>query len=288
MKRTICNAVSGPGVLLLAMLFPAVAQTLEVYSEFQRVDPRGKVIQADRGSKPREILSPAVARNAHASFHLVVSVPAGRRFTLYIGQNPEDAVKVDLYREVYVQHGEEWIPDGLEPVTLPFTGVMAPDAAAAAFWLDMWVSGRSAPRRIKVEPQLYYEGRWIIYPMEVRIKAASVPVPVRQAGGAARAAERSDASVRDSLVRYLCAKGPAEPGPGAPTVRSLIARNAAQDMALAMKLEGQLGKEKVAGEILTRLGASDRAGWCAAPALPAQAGPEWYLRVRDFLFRAWD
>jgi len=37
---------------------------------------------------PREILSPAIARNAFASFQVVVQVAKGARYTLHIGQNP--------------------------------------------------------------------------------------------------------------------------------------------------------------------------------------------------------
>ena len=51
----------------------AAAQTVTVYSEFTRIDPFGDVVRADPGAKPpREILSPAIPRNAVSSFHIVV------------------------------------------------------------------------------------------------------------------------------------------------------------------------------------------------------------------------
>src|ERR1017187_5385935 len=59
--------------LLIAAAAIAAAQTVTVYSEFTRVDPFGQVVRADRGAnEPREILSPAIARNALSSFHVVV------------------------------------------------------------------------------------------------------------------------------------------------------------------------------------------------------------------------
>jgi len=289
MKRSVCTAGrKAPAILFLVLPLVAAGQSLQVYSEFQRIGPQGKVIRVDRAATSREILSPAVARNAYASFHVAVSMPPGKTFTLYIGQNPDQAAKVDLYREVYVKNGNEWIPDGLEPAPLPYTGIVASDATTAAFWLDLWVSAQAVVQRIKVEPQLYFDERWITYPMEVRIKEARVPVLFRDPAGAARIPARADANVRDSLFRYLCGDQAPKAQSGPRTVRSLIARNAAQDMALAQKLETRLGRERVVAEILTRLEAADASAWCAAPVLPAKPGPEWYLKIRDFLFRAWD
>ena len=51
---------------------------LEIYSEFQRVDPFGRIISNDRAQRPREILSPAIPRNGFASFHIVVTAPPVR------------------------------------------------------------------------------------------------------------------------------------------------------------------------------------------------------------------
>ena len=76
----------------------AWAQSLEIYSEFQRVDPFGNIVPMDRALRPREILSPAVARNAFASFHIVVSVPPKESYFLYVLPNPLNACRVALYR----------------------------------------------------------------------------------------------------------------------------------------------------------------------------------------------
>ena len=274
-------------VLLWLSLAPLAAQSLEVYSEFRRVNLQGAVVAADRGGRPREILSPAVARNAYASFHLVVSVPQKVPFLLYVGQNPEKAVSVEVYREVYIQSGGEWIPDRLEPVTLPVRGMMPEDATSVAFWLDVWVSDHGPARRIKLEPQLNVGDRWIIYPMEVRIKQARVPPLGDRRTAQARLADPADTAARGPLRSYLCGT-PEAAAPAPLSIRRLIARNARQDMALARSLEAKLGREKITAAMLNALEAGDRQTWCAAPVYPTGRGPEWYLRIRDFLLRAED
>jgi len=69
-------------VVFLLLAGPVHPQSLRVLSEFQRVDPFGDVVAVDRTVNPREILSPAVARNAFASFHVAVSVPEREPFEL--------------------------------------------------------------------------------------------------------------------------------------------------------------------------------------------------------------
>lgn len=274
------------GILIwLVVAPPLAAQSLEVYSEFRRIDPLGSVVTQDRGGRPREILSPAVGRNAFASYHLIVSLPTNTPFVLHVGQNPENSVRVDLYREIYVQNGGQWIPDALEKAPLPVRGVFPEDCQALAFWMDVWTPDRGPSRRIKLEPQLNFSGRWIIYPMEVRIKYARVPPVGHPPGTRAGIADPTDHAARGALQSYLC--GGREAPPESPlTIRRMIARNAQQDMALARALERKMGRDTIAGGLLKALGASDLPGWCAAPSFPGDAGPEWYLKLRDFLLRA--
>ena len=70
-------------------------QSIQVYSEFAQLNDAGEVVAPEN---PREILSPAVARNAFSSFQLAIQVPRGVKFLVYIGQNPDNAAKVTLYR----------------------------------------------------------------------------------------------------------------------------------------------------------------------------------------------
>src|ERR1700743_2021236 len=98
----------------------ACAQSLKVYSEFARINERGIVLAP---AIPREILSPAVVRNGFTSFQVVVKVAPETEYWLYVGENPERALKVTVYREV----------DGkLEKISLPFAG-----KSPQIFWMDL-------------------------------------------------------------------------------------------------------------------------------------------------------
>src|ERR1700735_5555602 len=57
-------------LLLLAHVVPLAAQSVKIYSEVQRIDPFGQIVPIDRSDHPREILSPALLRNAHSTFHI--------------------------------------------------------------------------------------------------------------------------------------------------------------------------------------------------------------------------
>lgn len=288
------------GALLAACLVAALTgaarkpeAALRVYSEFQRIDPFGNVVPADRarraGVGSREILSPGLARNAHASYHVAVTAPAGTPFTLYVGQNPEDFLDVAVYKEIYTRRGAQWIPDGLKPVTLPFEGRL-PDPSApipgqttVTFFMDLRVPLDAEIGRTKLEPQLYLEDRWITWPMEVRILPAVIPQ--HETGSVALAAveEPSDATARTALRTYLCGS-PAGDLAARGAIRWFISRNAQQDAALARSLESRPGL-KLLPEILRLAGSGDPAKWCEAPMHPQDLGPEWYLRLRDALYR---
>jgi hypothetical protein len=148
--------------VFLLLASAACAQPLRVYSEFAHIetmtDAAGKVTAP---AEPREILSPAIARNAFSSFQIVVDVPRGTPYQLYVAQNPENAVEVTLYRET----GEK-----LERVEQPVSG-----DGTQVFWMDLWTARDAPVARIKVEPQLHVNNDWVIYPMEARVVSATVP-----------------------------------------------------------------------------------------------------------------
>ncbi len=143
--------------LFLLLLPVAWAQPLRVYSEFAQINASGHVVAP---AEPREILSPAVVRNGFTSFQVVVDVPQGTPYELYIAQNPENAVEVTLYRES---------GDRLEKVSQPASG-----NATQVFWMDVWTARDAPVQRIKVEPQLHVNNDWVIYPMEARVMSATV------------------------------------------------------------------------------------------------------------------
>ncbi|MEX2262594.1 MAG: hypothetical protein WD696_11620 [Bryobacteraceae bacterium] len=282
------GTLSGRAAILWLLCLPGTlaAQSLHVYSEFRRIDPFGNVVSADRGGTPREILSPAVARGGFASFHLAVTMPRDVPFTLHIAQNPDDTLGATLYRESFVQHGEDWIPDALTPISLPYNGVITNSNAieeqnTLPFWLDLWIPPKVPPGRVRVEAQLFFKGRWIIYPLEVRIQSVGVPKHGWIPGRLAPVESAVEAVAMSPVAAFLCGlHEPADDPP--PTVRRMIRRNVLQDLALARTIEDSKGPDTVAGLFLAELGTDDLEGWCESRP-PEGPHREWYLKVRDSL-----
>ena len=115
--------------------------------------------------RPREILSPAVARNGFASFHIAVSVPPKESYFLYVVTNPIEACHVALYKEHFVKTPSGWIPDRLTEVhRLPDFGVMPdPDdgvegQTTRVYLLDLWIPPTADLSRFRVEVQLKVAG----------------------------------------------------------------------------------------------------------------------------------
>jgi hypothetical protein len=167
------------GLLALGTLLSA--QSLQVYSEFQRVDPFGKLLGQEHAPEPREIISPAAVRNGFTSFHVVVTAPAGATYFLFVGVNPPGIVRTKLYKEHFVRRGAEWVPEVLEEVRGLGFGVI-PDAqdgiagqTSRDYLLDVWVpESAEIGRRVRIELQLKTAG-WLVYPMELRVQEAVVP-----------------------------------------------------------------------------------------------------------------
>jgi len=234
-----------PAALLALTAGALCAQTVQVYSELAQLSDAGVVLAPE---SPREILSPAVARNAFSSFQIAIQVPKGTKFLVYMGQNPEDAAKVMLYR----QRAEK-----LEPIELPYSG-----ESSQVLWMDLWIDAKATVRRVKIEPQVGIAGDWTTYPMEVRVMEPVVPDSTARTAGIASPIEVMRAFLCGTKVRPLAGRVPA----GA----EMLFRNAQQDMALA-----------AAGSMPLRDEMKKTMGGCSAP---APADPEFYLRLRDYLF----
>jgi hypothetical protein len=228
-------------LLVMSAPFAARAQPLRVYSEFAQIDAGGRVTAP---AEPREILSPAIVRNGFTSFQVVVDVPQGTPYQLYIAQNPENAVEVTLYRET---------GDRLERVSQPVSG-----NATQIFWMDVWTARDAPVQRIKVEPQLHVNNDWVIYPMEARVTEAVVPDGTPSGGSLA---------ATEVMRAYLCRPIDVTAS-GTVSAPSLRFRNAQQDVSLA-----RTGSK---AELQKLFGACDA---------PPSRDPEWYLRIRDYLFR---
>ena len=221
------------------------AQNIQVYSEFAQLEDSGKVVAPEN---PREILSPAVARNAFSSFQVAIQVSPGTKFAVYIGQNPESAVKVTLYRRASSK---------LERVELPYVG-----DGPQVLWMDLWVDARAPVRRVKLEPQVNIDGDWVTYPMEVRVLEPVVPDHPGPEHGFAGAFEVMQA--------YLCGNKIRPLGGRVPIGAELSFRNAQQDVALAS-----------AGSVALREELKKVMGGCNSK---PPADTEFYLRLRDSFF----
>lgn len=275
------------------------AQQIQIYSEFERFDPFGNPVAADRDMAPREILSPAMARNGHLSVHVVVIAPAGTNYFLYVSTNPPDILQVRIYREYFARCGDGYCPDWLTEVPSPSFGAMpelahspgdpAPDKSMGGqsmdkqttrcYLLDIRAPAETVPRRVRVEALLKV-GTWLVAPMEVRIVSPTVPSETAGifAEDLAPLDAQSSATAEIQLLRYLDGLPPEWPSQLL-RVRDIIQRNAAEDMLLARSLN----RNEAAGFPEMNL----MSWWpFVYPHFGAdQLGAEWYLKVRDFLYR---
>ena len=268
---------------LLAAMCGAQTSTLRVVSEFTRIDPFGEIVAQDRGKgEPREFLSPGAPRGGYTSVRIVVSLDKPATYTLDIGQNPENAVRATLYKEIFEKHGDKWIPDGLEAVKIPYEGVFPsgdiPGQTAVTFWLDMWVDAAAPVDRIKIEPQLWVStfSDWFTYPMEVRLLPIVLPTVASSTAVLPAVTERSDAAAMGPLRARFCGIKE-KPGAPNPSARDLIRRNVL--LHLAVK------DPQWQAKLLKASGATTVAEFCSARTGPP-FGPEWYLRLRDSVLQA--
>jgi hypothetical protein len=268
--------------LTFATVLACSAQRLLVYSPLTRVDPFGNVVRADRGSAdPRDILSPGVPRNGITPLRVVVELEKPEAYWLEIGQNPENAVGVKLWKESFVQTPGGWIPDTLQEVSHPYRGFptdfTVPGQKIVSFWFEMTVAKDAEIDRIKVEPQLYLDSAkdWVIYPMEVRVQTPQIPKPRANGGSTATLDAPADAAVWP----VLCGTPGKPRGAGQQSNRDRLRDYVAQDLALAD------GREQIEALFQKISGGTTLKTWCTSPkTLPS--GPEWYLRLRDGIYRA--
>jgi hypothetical protein len=259
-------------VILLAAASAALSgQRVLVVSEYQRIRPDGETVLADRIERRREVISPAVARNAFTTFRVVVEAPPGKPYYIYVAQNPDDVVRFTLYQEEYARRGSEWAPDTVKPVNLPVAATLAEGQKTQSYLLDLWVPDSAPVARFRLEVQVNANDRWVIYPLEIRVSEAMAP-----------AKAETTAVPRD----YVCG-APATPRPRPDLTRAsgFIARNIAQDLMLARVRESAEPREQIIGAILRAGGWNSSTEFCAAPE-PAPRGVEWWLRARDYLLQA--
>ena len=275
-------------VVFILLAAPVPAQSLRVLSEFQRVDPFGEVVSVDRTLHPREVISPGIACNAFASFHIALTVPPREPVFLFVGTNPPDVFQISLYEELYAKTSAGWISDALEPSKMPAFGILPylplpiPKQNTVSDWMDVIVPYNARAQKVRLEVLLKVGSGWVMYPMEIRVLPAVVPAFQDRHPALPPASARADRAVYGPLRQLIC--GSRETGGEEKlTVRRLIHRNGLQDMALAHLLESKY--PELRAELLKRAGAEDREAWCKSPPAAGELDTEWYLRVRDFLYR---
>jgi len=259
------------------------AQTLDLYSEFQRVDPFGNIVKPDRAETPREILSPAVARNAFASYHVVVSVPPRMNYFLFVVTNPVNACRVALYREHFTRTKNGWMPDALSEVRrLPDFGVIPdpdekiPEQTARLYLLDIWIPPDAPVARFRLELQLKV-GYYVIRPLEIRVTPTVAPALSQTVETASLPPVEEPAAASTALPLAAYIAGKTELPEAHPlTIRGIIRRNAIQDMAIA----GTLDRDRAGPQAIRKR----RDEFQARAGPPEGLGAEWYLRIRDSLY----
>lgn len=266
-------------LLLFLGAQPLAAQSLQLFTEFQRIDPFGEILSLDRSPSPRELISPAAARNSFISFHIAASVPPGQTYFLFTQDNPPGILKLQLYKEHFVKEHGLWIPDTLTPTANPSFGVIPdaqsgiPDQTSRDYLLDIWVPpDAEVGRRVRVEVLLKY-GTWTIIPMELRIVDALVHPPPNPVPAALPAIDDpADTAAQHALASRLAGIDEWNGNEPLFSVRQILRRNAQQDMALAA------ADTVIAPSLWLRAAAQIVNGWTLFP-----NGSEWYLRVRDIV-----
>lgn len=263
-------------LLFLLISCAANAQEINIYSEFLRFNPFGEVVTQDRELRPREVLSPAVPRNGHLTVQVVVTAPASTNYFLYTAQNPPDTVQIRLYREFFVQCGNDYCPEWLAEQKIPSFGAMPesiyrfPGQTTRCYLLDIWVPPNVPPRRVRIEALLKV-GYWLVAPMELRVIEPTVPGPAAtvQREDLADLNARSSDTAQRQLLRYVNGLPPELPR-GIFRLRDVLQRNAAEDMMVA-KSRGYRNPQL------------NLMAWY--PISLPETGAEWYLRVRDMIYR---
>jgi hypothetical protein len=69
------------------------------------------------------------------------------------------------------------------------------------------------------------------------------------------------------------------------TGRALLLRNILEDLNLARQREQTDTRDGAVFMLLKAAGISDLPAFCASRAAPSAAGPEWWLRARDYLYQ---
>ena len=170
------------------MMLPAAAAQLEILSEFQRVDPYGAVLEADRRAGEAWAMPPAAgaarmrgARGGYVSFRLVAKLSRPGPYSLGISWS-DPAIQTEVFREWFHHMEDErgYYPDALAPVETPYRSRMpepdnrVPKQTAQSFWIDVWIPWGAKPGTYQGEARLEADGTVVSRPLELVVLAATV------------------------------------------------------------------------------------------------------------------
>jgi len=282
---------------LLASLLDA--QPVRVITEFARFTPSGELFPQDQIRRPMEVLSPPLVRGAWNAFRIVVDAEPGQDFQLFIGQNPHNAMRVRVMREVPALLDGRWVVARREQVLLPFRSDRLPAAERSAtrkaytFWLEVQPPRRHPSSRLKLEPQVLVGKQWFIYPLEVRVLELDINLqglPTRAVPDLASETPEvvADEAYTTVLEGALCgdpdASFPRAAGAEEPRNRE---REAASVFARSLDALARMhSREDVEQGILSFLKVEDRIRWCRAPTYPRDRfGAEWPAALRNRLLQ---
>jgi hypothetical protein len=154
--------------LMLFFIPTAEAVSLNVYSEFMRPDPFGKIVEVDQlkvsatpaQGKGATLIDLKAARAGYVSFQLAAQLPQGGTYSLDCNfSRAGTAIQVDLFKAWFhhLKGGGKYIPDALIPVSNPYQGTFPDpdnqikDQTTQAFWVDLYIPKEAQSGR--------YEGR---------------------------------------------------------------------------------------------------------------------------------
>jgi hypothetical protein len=190
-------------ITLVAVPLPGqVVRALDLYSELVKIDPFGQV---DTSHKPREILSPGVARGGFFSLQVAVTAEPKTIYMMAVQSNPANVFQWKLYKEKYSPEGKKWVPDKFEEMQEPYFRVMPdidvqiPGQTTQVYLLDVWVPREAPVGRIRLEV-LAKSDTWRVAPMEVRVLDAVFPEGVNGAAAGSLSAVVERNQQQDAML----------------------------------------------------------------------------------------
>jgi hypothetical protein len=162
------------------VLFAAVASAAELrlLPEYQRADPWGAIVEADR-SVPPFAGKLTTARRGYASVQVVVSTEQPLSYRLVV----TSPFPVELYREWFhrTKADGKYVPDALIPIesgaalTIPDPENRVPKQTAQAIWLDFWIAEETQPGAYRATVTLTEGGRSRSVPIAIEVLAGVIP-----------------------------------------------------------------------------------------------------------------